>query len=79
MNKDRKQRIYDEGRRDGFYAGVRAERTLSASQIVRCRDCRRFELDNSDHDYRSGWWCHRWNTDMVKPDGFCAWGERMNA
>ena len=45
-------------------------------QVARCRDCKRFSLDNSDHDYRSGWWCHRWNTDMVKPDGFCAWGER---
>lgn len=45
-------------------------------QVVRCRDCKRFSLDNSDHDYRSGWWCHRWNTDMVKPDGFCAWGKR---
>lgn len=45
-------------------------------EIVRCRDCKRFSLDNSDHDYRSGWWCHRWNTDMVKPDGYCAWGER---
>ena len=48
-------------------------------KIVRCRDCRRFGLDNSDHDYRSGWWCHRWNTDMVKPDGFCAWGKRREA
>lgn len=48
-------------------------------EIVRCRDCKRFSLDNSDHDYRSGWWCHRWNTDMVKPDGFCAWGERRDA
>ena len=44
-------------------------------EVVRCRDCKWFSLDNSDHDYRSGWWCHRWNTDMVKPDGFCAWGE----
>ena len=44
--------------------------------IVRCRDCKRFAVDQSDHDYRSGWWCHRWNTDMVKPDGYCAWGER---
>lgn len=47
--------------------------------IVRCRDCKRFSLDNSDHDYRSGWWCHRWNTDMVKPDGFCAWGKRRES
>lgn len=45
-------------------------------EIVRCRNCKRFSIDNSDHDYRSGWWCHRWNTDMVKPDGFCAWGKR---
>ena len=48
-------------------------------EIVRCRDCKRFAVDQSDHDYRSGWWCHRWNTDMVKPDGFCAWGERRDA
>lgn len=48
-------------------------------EIVRCRDCKRFTVDKSDHDYRSGWWCHRWNTDMVKPDGFCSWGERRNA
>lgn len=44
--------------------------------IVRCRDCERFAVDNSDHDYRSGWWCKRWDTDMVKPNGFCAWAER---
>lgn len=45
-------------------------------EIVRCRDCKRFTIDQSDHDYRSGWWCKRWDTDMVKPDGFCAWGDR---
>ena len=45
-------------------------------RIVRCRDCKRFSLDNSDHDYRSGWWCKRWDTDMVEPTGYCAWGER---
>lgn len=47
-----------------------------AVEVVRCRDCMRFAVDQSDHEYRSGWWCKRWNTDMVKPDGFCAWGER---
>ena len=47
--------------------------------IVRCRDCKRFAVDQSEHEYRSGWWCHRWNTDMVKPDGYCAWGERRGA
>lgn len=45
-------------------------------RIVRCRDCERFAVDQSDHEYRSGWWCKRWDTDMVKPDGYCAWGER---
>ncbi len=48
-------------------------------RIVRCKRCRKFHLDNSDHDYRSGWWCDRWDTDMVEPGGFCAWGERKDA
>lgn len=47
-------------------------------EIVRCNDCRQFHLDNSDHDYRSGWWCDRWDTDMVEPDGFCAWGKAVD-
>lgn len=47
--------------------------------IVRCRDCERFTVDHSDHDYRSGYLCHRFYTDMVSPDGFCAWGERRDA
>ena len=45
-------------------------------EIVRCRDCACFSVDDSDHDYRTGWWCKRWYTDMVMPDGFCAWGVR---
>ena len=53
-----------------------AERRGDAVEVVRCRDCACFSVDNSDHDYRSGWWCHRWNTDMVKPDGYCAWASR---
>ena len=57
----------------------RGEISLPRREIVRCMDCKRFAVDQSDHDYRSGWWCHRWNTDMVKPDGFCAWGERRDA
>ena len=47
-------------------------------KVLRCKDCRKFHLDNSDHDYRSGWWCDRWDTDMIEPDGFCAWGERAS-
>ena len=48
----------------------------AGEQIVRCRDCKRFSVDQSDHDYRSGWLCDRWHTDMVEPNGFCAWGEQ---
>lgn len=44
--------------------------------IVRCRDCACFSVDDSDHDYRTGWWCKRWYTDMVMPDGFCAWASK---
>lgn len=55
------------------------EERLSDEEIVRCRDCKRFAADQSDHEYRSGWWCHRWNTDMVKPDGYCSWGKRRDA
>ena len=45
-------------------------------RIVRCRDCKRFKLDDSDHDHRGRWWCKRWGTDAVNPNGFCAWGCR---
>ena len=48
-------------------------------RIVRCRDCACFSVDDSDHDYRTGWWCKRWGTDMVKPDGFCAWASRKES
>ena len=48
-------------------------------EVVRCRDCERFAVDQSDHDYRTGWWCKRWYTDMVMPDGFCAWGKRKES
>lgn len=43
---------------------------------VRCRECKCFSVDQSDHEYRSDWWCSRWYTDMVEPDGYCAWGVR---
>lgn len=57
-------------------ADATGERQRDAVEVVRCRDCERFAVDQSDHDYRTGWWCKRWYTDMVKPDGFCAWGEK---
>lgn len=51
-------------------------RRLGYVKPVRCRDCKCFSVDQSDHDYRTGWWCRRWYTDMVEPDGYCAWGVR---
>ena len=51
-------------------------RRSDAGEVVRCRDCACFSVDDSDHDYRTGWWCKRGYTDMVMPDGFCAWGVR---
>lgn len=48
-------------------------------QIVRCKDCEHFAVDQSDHEYRSGWWCKRWDTNMVKPDGYCAWASRKES
>lgn len=44
-------------------------------EIVRCRDCKWFRQDMSDHEYRSGWWCDMGRFDP-NPDGYCAWGER---
>ena len=55
------------------------EERLSDEEVVRCRDCACFSVDDSDHDYRTGWWCKRWYTDMVMPDGFCAWGKRRES
>jgi len=52
---------------------------VKCEEVVRCRDCGWFEPDGSDHEYRSGWWCKRWDTDMVKPDGFCAWASRKES
>lgn len=43
--------------------------------IVRCRDCKRAEIDYSEHEYREPLWCgfHRMD---VKPGNFCSWGKR---
>lgn len=58
---------------------VRQLREIGFERVVRCGDCKCFAVDQSDHDYRSGWWCARWDTDMVESNGFCAWGERRDA
>lgn len=47
-------------------------------EIVRCRDCAFYAPDPDPID--PGWpmWCERHEIDMVRPDGFCAWGERKD-
>ena len=41
-------------------------------RIVRCRDCKHYTDD--EVEYRN--YCNEW-CGQVKPDGFCAWGERQ--
>lgn len=49
-------------------------------EIVRCRDCKHAEPDNSGRSYYEGMlWCSELGGDDSMPveyDGFCAWGER---
>lgn len=48
-------------------------------EVIRCRDCKWFGPDRSDHEYRSTWWCDLWSNDRVNPDGFCSWAERRKS
>lgn len=48
---------------------------VNSEPIVRCRDCRWLREDDAL------WVCDHWAAniawvDGMKPDGFCAWGER---
>lgn len=47
-------------------------------KVVRCRDCKYAEIDQSDHEYREPLWCcfHRMD---VKPGNFCAWAKQREA
>lgn len=61
--------------RDGW--NVRIEWDFKQrEEIVRCRDCKHYVEDPDPID--PGWpmMCEDSGRDMVKPDGFCAWGER---
>ena len=40
-------------------------------EIVRCRDCKHYTDDEVEYRHYCNEWCGQ-----VKPDGFCAWGER---
>lgn len=50
------------------------DEALDVAGVTRCRDCKKFHPDQTDHEYRDPWYCDRWRTDRVNPDGFCAWG-----
>ena len=40
--------------------------------IVRCRDCKHYTDDEVEYKHYCNEWCGQ-----VKPDGFCAWGNRV--
>ena len=50
--------------------------TVKREEVVQCRDCIYYELDQDPID--PGWpmMCERTGQDMVEPYGYCAWGER---
>lgn len=52
--------------------------SLPREEVVRCRDCKWFGLDQGDHDFHERYKCSFWHTDLAWPDGFCAWGERRD-
>lgn len=51
-----------------------------AQEIVRCKDCARYEPSTVDEDGEGDpSWCWKWEHEWVAEDGFCAWGERRDA
>lgn len=51
---------------------IREERRRE--EIVRCRDCKYYELVPED----SGDWCEYWTDRVYRADGFCAWACRKS-
>lgn len=47
-------------------------------EIVRCRECvyRRRSWNGHEPNFIDDWFCSYTGGHEVKPDGFCAWGER---
>jgi hypothetical protein len=45
---------------------------ITLPNVVRCRDCKHYT--DGEVEYRH--YCNEW-CGQVKPDGFCAWGERV--
>ena len=51
---------------------------LTGEEIVRCRDCDYYDHWDASGPYREKHVCGYWDYLEIKPDGFCAWGERKN-
>ena len=68
-------RLVKENWADGF--GTKYTYFLKFDEIVRCKDCKYAAADQNDHDFREPLRCGFHCMD-VKPDRFCAWGERKD-
>lgn len=51
---------------------------LTGEEVVRCRDCKAFLEGATPNDVEQPHFCTLHGTDLAEPDGFCAWGERMD-
>lgn len=47
--------------------------------IVRCMDCDYYDHWDASGPYREKHVCGYWDYLEIKPDGFCAWGERRES
>ena len=65
--------IIDFDEKSSAYMRILVSKTaMNKGEIVRCRDCKYYELVPED----SGDWCEYWTDRVYGADGFCAWGER---
>lgn len=49
---------------------------VNSEPIVRCRDCDYYDHWDASEPYREKHVCGHWDYLEIRPDGFCAWGER---
>lgn len=53
-----------------YYPEDMAIEALSADAIVRCKDCKEYDIDAE--------WCSLWGREQIFPNGYCSFGERGN-
>ena len=51
---------------------------VEGNEVVRCRNCKYFQVDKDPIDPGWPWVCEDCGRDMLNPDGFCAWGEKRD-